>query len=581
MAKTNRWIAKACALGLLVTASFMSSAWAQDSKISIDRALNSPTLTVRYSGAHAALIELRVNGTSFGTRNADPGNSKGETNFTLDLTALSNGDNEVEVRLYDKNGKLLGVEKSNVSTDDGSKSPVYLIVPKMGSTVQGPVQIDVGFGKDLHNTYVSFFIDNQFKSMTNTPPFNFMWDTTHDANGWHEVEAWVVDDMSVTYKTRRVKVYVNNPGGNTARHFNATEPINITPAAPKVAAPVAKIPIAPKAVPAAALPVPKAAPKLNLQPISSPASAPLGAIAGAKAANVAGVTTTLRAATAMTPKVAATVPLSNEVRPELGAAASVKASTYSPAYATGPQILMPTGHRMALPKPVAIAAKVVVPLAKPMAAKGLPALPKPVALTGVIGALPPKVAAVKPRVRLTPLPKEVAAKPAIVAAQKPVAIANFKPAPLKISTLPQTRAVSDVASASFIRVTHGSKLPHVGAYSILMDSKVVNFDVAPRVQNGVPLTPFRHLFEQSGGKVGWEHASKTVLANGHGREIYIKIGNKLAKVNNLPIEMDLAPFIENGRTVVPLSFLKDSLDIEIDYDPVTGHVLITSIKKKQ
>ncbi len=106
----------------------------------------------------------------------------------------------------------------------------------MGATVQGPVQLTVGFNKELKNTYVSFFIDNQFKSMSNTPPFGYLWDTTRDANGWHEVEAWAVDDTSVTYKTRRVKVFVNNPGGQTPRHFGPVEP------APQTAVKVSQTP---------------------------------------------------------------------------------------------------------------------------------------------------------------------------------------------------------------------------------------------------------------------------------------------------------------------------------------------------
>src|SRR5437870_5108701 len=107
MAKSNNWIARICVLGIVVASHLGANASAQDAKVHIDRALNSPTLTVRYSGGHVALIELRVNGSSFGTRNADPGSSKGETNFMLDLATLNNGDNDVEIRLYDKNGKLL------------------------------------------------------------------------------------------------------------------------------------------------------------------------------------------------------------------------------------------------------------------------------------------------------------------------------------------------------------------------------------------------------------------------------------------------------------------------------------------
>ncbi|MCH8252036.1 MAG: VCBS repeat-containing protein [Planctomycetes bacterium] len=41
-----------------------------------------------------------------------------------------------------------------------------------------------------------------------------------------------------------------------------------------------------------------------------------------------------------------------------------------------------------------------------------------------------------------------------------------------------------------------------------------------------PLTPFRHLFEQAGGTVGWIHESKTVEAEGLGRSIRFRIGEQ-------------------------------------------------------
>src|SRR5689334_15257071 len=85
-------------------------------QIKIDRALNSPTLAVKYSGVHAALMELRLNGESFGSRSLDETPTTGETTFSLDLLALKDGDNEIEIRLYDKDGHVVGSEKTTIST---------------------------------------------------------------------------------------------------------------------------------------------------------------------------------------------------------------------------------------------------------------------------------------------------------------------------------------------------------------------------------------------------------------------------------------------------------------------------------
>jgi hypothetical protein len=81
--------------------------------------------------------------------------------------------------------------------------------------------------------------------------------------------------------------------------------------------------------------------------------------------------------------------------------------------------------------------------------------------------------------------------------------------------------------------------------------------------------------EKSGGKVKWANSDKSVNATSEGKNIWFKVGESTAKVNNAPFILELAPYIDRGRTIVPLSFMKDALDVNIQFDPATGHVLIT------
>jgi hypothetical protein len=130
-----------------------------------------------------------------------------------------------------------------------------------------------------------------------------------------------------------------------------------------------------------------------------------------------------------------------------------------------------------------------------------------------------------------------------------------------------------------IAITKGQKLPNLNSLVLLYNKEFVNFDVNPRVENGIPLTPIRHLLEKAGGEVKWKAFEKAVEAKAEGREIFIWIGNKDAKVNGNKVEMEVAPFIDRGRTIVPLSFIQETLSLNIEFDPETGHVLITPIKK--
>ncbi len=467
-----------------------------DTRIAIDRAIDSPTLTVRYSGATAVLVELRVNGVSMGTREVSGARSSGETNFTLNLAELKDGENEVEVRLFDKSGKLLGSEKTKIAMNDTAKGPVYLTTPKVGQEVKGAVEVTLGFGRQLKEPFVSFFVDKAFKSMSNFPPFSYVWDTTRESNGWHEIEAWAIDQSSATFKTRTIRVYVNNPRGETKR-VAASAP-GLPPGAPIVKPPVkVKLPVARAA---AVKRPPIKAPAVKALPVKA---LPVKAI-GIKAPKVSAIKTPAVKAniSAIAPigtavQAAVGKPMANPKRGVLGASSGLKPAMSAEMVATGPKFLTPTGTRVA-----------------------------------------------------------------------------------KVKVKPPVKAKGTTKAAGRTPIVKGTRLPETGRFAVLLDGSYVTFDVSPRVDNGVPMTPLRHLLEKGGGKVDWESATKTIRADAEGKKLFLKIGDPNAKVNSLAISLEAAPYLDRSRTIVPLSFLRDALGVNVEYDRETGHVLITTAKKK-
>lgn len=113
---------------------------------------------------------------------------------------------------------------------------------------------------------------------------------------------------------------------------------------------------------------------------------------------------------------------------------------------------------------------------------------------------------------------------------------------------------------------------------VAFDGSAINFDVEPRVEAGVPLAPFRQIFEHTGGQVMWVPGTKTVRALNADREVVIKVGAPAATVNGESISMERTSYIDRGRTIVPLSFVGKALDVDVDYDPSTGKLIITSKK---
>lgn len=466
--KKTRFVRMIALAGLAALAVFGNATAIDQTQVKITKPRNT-SINVKYSGSPVAMIEIRLNGVSVSSRRLQNVAAQGEEQFDLDIESLHDGDNQVEVRLFDADGKMIGNEKTLV-TVEVANGPIFLNTPKMGATVQGPVEITVGLGREMKNVFVSFFVDNQFRAMQNTLPYSFIWDTEREANGWHEVEAWVVDENNATLKTKKTKVFVNNPGGRTER----------------VVAPV------------------------DLKPIGNTSNAVVGSASGLKSSTASAVAAAKNAASTV-PSLAAGRMVPNPKSPvQVSGTIGMRASKPAPAMAAGSRITVPAVSKVAVAQPV-----------------------KPV----------------------------VSIKASASSATQAVRATN-----------------QGARIAKTLAVTYGTRLPVSGPYEISVNGNPVTFDVAPRVENGIPLTPFRHLFEQAGGAVEWSHTSKSLDAKGNGQEIYIKIGDKLAKVNSIPVELELAPFIERGRTVVPLSFLQKSLKVDVQYDPATGHVLITSKK---
>ncbi len=569
MSRTRKMLHKLAALAGLLTLSLSATALDSDATITINRALNSPTLTIRYTGATASLAELMINGESYGTRVLNDSITSGETNFTLGMTVLNEGENQIEVRLFDKNGSLVGTQQTTVMANKSKLADVFISSPKVGQTLQGPVELKVGFGRELKNSYVSFFVDNQFKLMTNFPPYNYMWDTMRENNGWHEVEAWVVDDTSATFKTKKVRIFVNNPGGHTNRIF--TKPTT---------------PVKPTAQP------------MTLQPSANPGvAAKAGGEAGLRPTAIFTAGASSELLTPSVPSIYGDV-MANpaSIGVTVGAMSYLKPSSLQPVVATGSRNLTPTGTRVAEP----ISAPVVL---KTIANPGLP----PVSVTapgGVKMSTQPVATKLDQPVVVTPKATAIVmvavAKPMIT---KSSATANTQPVAVKSTGTPAVRpvivsgqpltpravSISKPALATpvvkvsktvttLIKVQPGFRIPHKGNYAVVMDGKLVEFDVQPRVDDGVPMTPFRHLVEKRGGTVNWENDSKSVTANADGRSIMLQIGTKIATIDNAKVEMELAPYLDKNRTIVPLSFMRDSLHVNIEYDRATNHVLITSIK---
>ena len=104
-------------------------------------------------------------------------------------------------------------------------------------------------------------------------------------------------------------------------------------------------------------------------------------------------------------------------------------------------------------------------------------------------------------------------------------------------------------------------------------------DIAPVIDNGRTLVPFRTIFEELGYSVQWDDQTRSVNAVYKGSIITLQIDSATAYVDNNPVTLDVAPKIEKSRTLVPLRFVAECSGAFVDWDGDAKSIHITRVGK--
>ncbi|WP_027364715.1 stalk domain-containing protein [Desulfotruncus alcoholivorax] len=102
-------------------------------------------------------------------------------------------------------------------------------------------------------------------------------------------------------------------------------------------------------------------------------------------------------------------------------------------------------------------------------------------------------------------------------------------------------------------------------------------EVAPRVSDGSTLVPLRFIAENFGAKVNWNNETKNINVLQVELEIQLQQGSKEALVNGTVHTIGAAPVIEKGVTLVPLRFLVENMNYGLVYMPETKEINIKQL----
>ncbi len=92
-----------------------------------------------------------------------------------------------------------------------------------------------------------------------------------------------------------------------------------------------------------------------------------------------------------------------------------------------------------------------------------------------------------------------------------------------------------------------------------------NYDVTPQIVDGRTLLPVRKIVESLGGTVEWEEQTQKVTITKGSDVIVLTLGDKTAYVNGEARLLDTAPETIQERTMLPIRFIAENLGLDVEW----------------
>ncbi len=113
----------------------------------------------------------------------------------------------------------------------------------------------------------------------------------------------------------------------------------------------------------------------------------------------------------------------------------------------------------------------------------------------------------------------------------------------------------------------------VGDSTLNINGELVTV-TTPYVVDGATLVPVRVITEAFGAEVIWNGEDKSVTVNYSDVVIKLAIGNKIAYINDIAVELLAAPELTNSTTMLPLRFITESFGADVTYDEATKGITV-------
>ncbi len=112
--------------------------------------------------------------------------------------------------------------------------------------------------------------------------------------------------------------------------------------------------------------------------------------------------------------------------------------------------------------------------------------------------------------------------------------------------------------------------------TVMVDGGYVSFDVQPTIIEGRTLVPVRAIFESLGAQVEWQGDTRTAVSSKGDTKVSLQIDNKIMKVNDVDVVLDVPAQLIGDRTMVPVRAIGEAYDCYVDWNGAKRIVIIIS-----
>lgn len=110
---------------------------------------------------------------------------------------------------------------------------------------------------------------------------------------------------------------------------------------------------------------------------------------------------------------------------------------------------------------------------------------------------------------------------------------------------------------------------------LYLNNTSLNSEQSPIIQNGRTLVPLRTIAEALNAQVSWDDVNQVAIIKTENSVLQLPIDNDIVIINDSQLQLDVPAQIINGRTMVPLRFIAEQLQAQVQWNNINRIVTIS------